>query len=75
MIISKPTFHPVHLPHTNTLRPPTFADKHARIIGLAGQLFLLGGIVKGILLIRNAGLGTYMGLIVVWAFPFLLLLW
>lgn len=75
MIISKPTFHPVHLPHTNSLRSKTFVEKFGRIIGIVGQLFLIGSILKGALLIRNGGLGTYLGLIVVWAFPFLLLLW
>jgi 15-cis-phytoene synthase/lycopene beta-cyclase len=42
---------------------------------LAGQLVLGLLLKKAISLIRENGAGTYMGLILVWAVPFLLLLW
>lgn len=76
LILSRPTFHPAclrtekrHTQHT------TFVQQHERFLGIAGQVFLLTTLAKGAHLVYSGGLGTYLGLIIIWAFPFLLLLW
>lgn len=75
-VVSKPTFHPIYLQNNSTTPGGRGISKRkGRIYGLGGILFLCGGIIKAFLLIREGRLGTYMGLIVIWAFPFLLLLW
>lgn len=75
-VVSKPTFHPIYLQNNNTIRGGRGISKNkGRLYGLVGALFLCGGIVKALSLIQQGGLGTYMGLIIIWAFPFLLLLW
>ncbi|KAF2090431.1 hypothetical protein K490DRAFT_35804 [Saccharata proteae CBS 121410] len=67
LLLSKPVFHSVYLR----------AKKHGswKKYQLAGQALLLLGIGQSIRMIRAADNGTYLGLIVLWAFPFLLLLW
>ncbi|KAH7381646.1 Lycopene beta-cyclase [Pyrenochaeta sp. MPI-SDFR-AT-0127] len=70
LILSKPTFQPVYL----RARRDT-AHCHWRYKRLIGQVFLLATIVWGWCCVREEGLGTYAGLILVWAGPFLLLLW
>lgn len=68
LLLSKPTFHPVYLRHQEK-------NDRWKYMKLAGQL-LLGLLLKrAISLIRENSVGTYMGLILAWAVPFLLLLW
>lgn len=70
LILSKPTFQPEYL---RTERDPSIGSwRHRK---LAGQVALLGAIAWGWCCVREQGLGTYTGLILVWAGPFLLLLW
>jgi 15-cis-phytoene synthase/lycopene beta-cyclase len=45
------------------------------IVQVGGQMLLGLGIRQGIVFIQEAGTRTYLGLILVWALPFLLLLW
>ncbi|THZ10754.1 Lycopene beta-cyclase [Aureobasidium pullulans] len=68
LLLSKPTFHPVYL------RRQEMNDRW-KYMKLAGQLLLGLLMKKAITLIREEGAGTYMGLILAWAVPFLLLLW
>lgn len=39
------------------------------------SIILLGGIVWGLVMVVRGGCATYMGLILTWAGPFLLILW
>ncbi|KAF2642910.1 Lycopene beta-cyclase [Massarina eburnea CBS 473.64] len=68
-ISSKPTFQPIHLriERGSASRWPCYR----RI----GQAALLGVIAWGWYLIKTNHVGTYTGLILVWACPFILLLW
>ncbi|KAK7551677.1 Lycopene beta-cyclase [Phyllosticta citricarpa] len=76
LFLSKPVFHPAYL-HTEKkstnggyLRLP-----HWALLKRGGQAALALGIFISARMIRIGGHGTYLGLIVLWAFPFLLLLW
>ncbi|KAI2617074.1 hypothetical protein GGR54DRAFT_210755 [Hypoxylon sp. NC1633] len=40
-----------------------------------GQVFLVGCLAAGLSLVRKGGEGTYLGLIILWACPFMLLTW
>ncbi|THW55265.1 Lycopene beta-cyclase, partial [Aureobasidium pullulans] len=68
LLLSKPTFHPVYLRRQEK-------NDRWKYMKLAGQLLLGLLMKKAITLIREEGAGTYMGLILAWAVPFLLLLW
>lgn len=68
IIFTRPTFYPAHLPHRRSFNRNVG-------IGRLGQLLFAVTLLEGIYLVKNGGLGTYMGLIIIWAFPFLLLLW
>jgi 15-cis-phytoene synthase/lycopene beta-cyclase len=68
IIFSRPTFYPAYLPHKRS-------SNALNTLGPLVQIGFAASIWKGIQLIKNGGVGTYMGLIIVWAFPFLLLLW
>lgn len=68
LLLSKPTFHPIYLRHEEK------SDRW-KYFKLGGQLLLTVGIKKGINYIKEGKEGTYLGLILVWALPFLLLLW
>jgi len=70
LLLSRPTFQPVYL---STERGPAY--RPWRYIRLAGQVFFLAAIAWGWRCIRDDSLGTYTGLILVWASPFLLMLW
>ncbi|KAG8672161.1 hypothetical protein FPOAC2_05528 [Fusarium poae] len=63
MLLSKPTFHPVYLSKAST------SGK------IAGQILFASAIIFGLVSVRNGGEGMYMGLILIWACPFLLFLW
>ncbi|KAF2856543.1 Lycopene beta-cyclase [Plenodomus tracheiphilus IPT5] len=70
LILSKPTFQPVYLCTERDALHGSWRYKR-----LIGQAFLLGAIAWGWYCVREHSLGTYTGLILVWAGPFLLLLW
>lgn len=76
IILSKPTYQPIYL---RAERSPSHARGPAnarwRYYKITGQLLLLGTIAWGWQLVTDARLGTYAGLILIWALPFLLLLW
>ena len=71
LLLSKPTFHPVYLQGQKLLND-------GRRLGLkrwVGISAIVACILAGIGLIMKSGEGLYMGLIIVWAGPFVLLLW
>jgi 15-cis-phytoene synthase / lycopene beta-cyclase len=65
LLFSKPTFHPIFLS----------VSEHLRLWKLSGQIVLTTAIIAASWSISNGDVGTYFGLIVIWAGPFLLLLW
>jgi len=73
LFLSKPIFKPAYLVGTKggdgRLLPKL--KRHRAL----GQMLITSIIVTGIWLICKRGTGTYMGLILVWAGPFALLLW
>ena len=71
LLLSKPIFHPIYLQGQKLLND-------GRRIGLRrwiGISAIIACIFIGIGMIKNGGRGLYMGLILVWAGPFVLLLW
>ena len=68
LLLSKPTFHPVYLRYEGKVN-------HWRYLKLAGQVVLAIILKRGWSLVLEAKEGVYLGLILVWAIPFLLLLW
>ncbi|KAI8937595.1 hypothetical protein NX059_005309 [Plenodomus lindquistii] len=70
LILSKSTFQPVFLCTERDALHGSWRYKR-----LIGQAILLGAIAWGWYCFREQDLGTYTGLILVWAGPFLLLLW
>ncbi|KXJ94155.1 Phytoene synthase [Microdochium bolleyi] len=68
-LLNKPTFHPQFL--TNEAS----ASTRMRQGRAAGQFFLAICIAVGAFLVVKGGQGTYLGLILMWACPFLLLTW
>ncbi|KAI9700898.1 MAG: hypothetical protein M1820_006659 [Bogoriella megaspora] len=77
LLLSKPTFHPTYLQveRAHATRGKPERGGNWRYIRIAGQIVLALTIRGGVWLIQKGGSGTYMGLILVWAVPFLLLLW
>jgi len=71
LLISKPTFHPIYLRGKRLLHD----NRRLRIWKWVGTLAILAGTALGISMIATYGKGLYMGLILVWAGPFILLLW
>lgn len=63
MILSKPTFHPIYL------------AKKTGWGKIAGQILFASAIIFGLVSVSSGGEGMYMGLILIWACPFLLFLW
>nr|AMD39172.1 phytoene synthase [Fusarium scirpi] len=63
MLLSKATLHPVYLNKASTWGK------------IAGQLLFTSAIIFGWVHVSRGGEGMYMGLILVWACPFLLFLW
>ena len=68
LLLSKPTFHPIYL------RYEAKGDRW-RYYKLAGQAALAFALKRGVTLVREKEEGMYLGLIIVWAVPFLFLLW
>lgn len=67
ILLSKPLFHPLYL--KTQRNPPAWIARGK----LAGQGILIALALYGVHLIRAGGPGTYLGLILAWAFPFALL--
>ncbi|KAF2799192.1 Lycopene beta-cyclase [Melanomma pulvis-pyrius CBS 109.77] len=76
LILSKSTFQPIYLrverPCSHRLGP---ANPQWRYYKLFGQLALLALIILSWGMVKGNGIGTYTGLILIWAVPFLLILW
>lgn len=68
LFLSKPTFHPIYL------KEEAKADRW-KYFKLLGQLALALVLKRAITMVRENKEGTYLGLILLWAVPFLLLLW
>ena len=68
LILNRPTFHPAYL---------RSADQNhgLRTIRIVGQLVLGFALAAAFFAVKHDGVGTYLGLIVGWAGPFMLLLW
>lgn len=71
LLLSKPTFHPVYLRGQKLLRD----SGRLRIWRWLGTVAIVTGILAGVMLIAKGKAGLYMGLILAWAGPFILLLW
>ena len=71
LLLSKPTFHPVYLQGQTLLND----RRHLGLKRWVGISAIVACIFAGIALIIKSGEGLYMGLIIVWAGPFVLLLW
>ncbi|KAH7251170.1 Squalene/phytoene synthase-domain-containing protein [Fusarium tricinctum] len=63
MLLSKPTFHPIYLGKKTTWGK------------IAGQVLFASAIIFGAVSVSHGGEGMYLGLILIWACPFLLFLW
>ena len=71
LLLSKPTFHPIYLRGEKLLHD----SKRMRIWRLVGILGMVANLAMGASMVTKGGRGLYMGLIIVWAGPFILLLW
>ncbi|KAF2704043.1 Lycopene beta-cyclase [Pleomassaria siparia CBS 279.74] len=76
LVLTKPTFHSVYLRvERSDAHPLGAVNPRWRHYKMFGQMVFGVGIVAGWRMVKNNGHGTYTGLILVWAAPFLLLLW
>ena len=71
LLLSKPAFHPVYLRGQRRLHE----RGQLRILQWLGIGATIAGLVFGAVLILEGGAGLYLGLIIAWAGPFILLLW
>jgi 15-cis-phytoene synthase / lycopene beta-cyclase len=73
LLLSKLTFMPSHLVQTakKKCRKPTCL-KNGKVVG---QVIISIAVLSGATLLSRGGEGTYLGLILIWAGPFALLLW
>ena len=71
LLISKPTFHPVYLQTERDVQNRRLLPWEKWL----GQAILSFVIVIGVILVSRGGQGLYMGLILAWAVPFMLILW
>ncbi|KAL8728363.1 MAG: hypothetical protein Q9181_005364 [Wetmoreana brouardii] len=71
LFASKPTFHPIYLCGEKLLHDA----RRVRLWRWLVALLLAVTLVAGAGLILSGGQGLYMGLIIVWAGPFILMLW
>lgn len=69
ILLNKPILHAQFLTNHGELSPAT------RRLRTYGQLLLSAAILVGGILVAKGGEGTYLGLILIWACPFLLLTW
>lgn len=68
LILSKPLLHPIYLVKEKV------GDKW-KFVKIAGHLVLAFSFKRGWGWVQNGGAHTYLGLILIWAVPFLVLLW
>jgi 15-cis-phytoene synthase/lycopene beta-cyclase len=73
LLVNKSTVHVAYLVEINDSARAKI--KNLRIAGAIGAVVMARGIYKAAELVQIGGKGTYMGLLGVWAGPFLLLLW
>lgn len=71
LLASKPTFHPIYLRGDKLLHD----GRRLRSWRWRGAVFLVAAISSGVAMIAGNGRGLYMGLIIVWAGPFIFMLW
>ena len=71
LLLSKPTFHPIYLRGQKLLND----GSRLRLWRWIGIFALIAGILAGVKMISNRAEALYLGLIIVWAGPFVLLLW
>ncbi|KAI1140717.1 Squalene/phytoene synthase-domain-containing protein [Hypoxylon sp. FL0543] len=69
ILLNKPVLHAQFL----TNKEDSLSKSHR--IRTSGQILLVGSIIFGSYLVRDGGEGTYLGLILIWACPFVLLTW
>ena len=76
IVLSRPTFKPACLPHEDIQLP---RERRVQlpywIPAYLGRLLFAYCIWKGNQHVQDGGTGTYLGLIMSWSFPFILLLW
>ena len=75
MVYTKADFYPAYLQTSPFLKNASPVAVGRSLLGTLGQIILVLFIVQGAQLVQGGGPGTYLGLIIVWAFPFMLLLW
>ncbi|EKG11672.1 Squalene/phytoene synthase [Macrophomina phaseolina MS6] len=76
LLLSKPVFFPAYLRCEGVNGEASHKKDSAwRKCQRAGQAVLALGIALSLRMVQLGGRGTYIGLIMLWAFPFLLLLW
>jgi 15-cis-phytoene synthase/lycopene beta-cyclase len=68
LILNKPAFHPAYL---SSSKESGKLNSHRT----CGQVVLCLAFLISTFLVNHNGVGTYLGLIVGWAAPFMLLLW
>ena len=73
LILSRPVFQYAYLP-TNQHRTREHG-KSTYIKSKVGQAVLVGAILSGVYMLNSGGKCLYIGLILSWAGPFILLLW
>ncbi|KAI4285626.1 MAG: hypothetical protein L6R38_000528 [Xanthoria sp. 2 TBL-2021] len=71
LLASKPTFHPIYLRGDKLLHD----GRRLRSWRWRGAVFLVAVTSSGVAMIAGNGRGLYMGLIIVWAGPFIFMLW
>lgn len=72
LLLSRPVLKEAYLVHEN---PKTPQGRRWKTIKIAGQVVLGLGMKAAIGWIKDEGKKTYLGLILIWALPFLMLLW
>ncbi|KAI1457291.1 Squalene/phytoene synthase-domain-containing protein [Annulohypoxylon moriforme] len=61
--------------HAQFLTNKNDSTTKSRWIKILGQIFLIGCIAAGAFLVKRGGKGTYLGLILIWASPFVFFTW
>lgn len=72
VLVNKATLFPAYLRGGDAKSPVPDTLKGRRT---AGQVLFVGMFAVGVMLVQDGGKGTYLGLIIVWAVPFLCLMW
>ena len=76
LVLSKPTFQPFYLrAERDKAHPEGPLNSQWKYYQILGQLVLIVTIVAAWQMFKDNSTGTYTGLILLWAVPFLLFLW